>query len=92
MYGSLGTGVTYSFLEEGQGKTGERVRSTVATKTTRKFTRHTHGAESTRNSPVIVTVETEELVIQHDLYRPHLEGEKDTRKATYWRGARIWRN
>jgi hypothetical protein len=37
-----------------------------------------------------VKVQVEELVYAHDGYRPHLEGEKDTRKSFFWRGARVW--
>ena len=75
----------------GQRTTGEWIRESIATNTKRTSERHTHGAESTKKKPVIVKQEVEELVYIHDGYRPRLEGEKDTRKAFYWRGARVWR-
>ena len=76
----------------GTRQSGEWVRSPVATNVKRKFEKHTHGAESTRKKPVIVKVNVEEIVYANDVYRPHLQGEKDARKATFWRGARIWRD
>jgi hypothetical protein len=76
----------------GTRQTGEWVRESIATNVKRTFKRHTHGAESTKKEPVIVEQEVEELVYQHDVYRPNLQGEKNTRKATFWRGARIWRD
>jgi len=75
----------------GQLLTGEWVREAISTPLKRTFTKHTHGAESTKAKPVIVTVEVEELVYIHDGYRPRIDGEKDTRKSFFWRGARVWR-
>lgn len=77
----------------GERKDGEWVRETVATGVGRKFQRHTKSATETddRGRPKIVTVDVEEEIYVHDGYRPHLAGEKKTRKAFFWRGARIWR-
>ena len=76
----------------GSRKQGEWVRESIATNSKRKFQHHTHGNGSTKKNPVIVKVEVEELVYAHSGYRPKLEGEKNTRKAFYYRGARVWRD
>ena len=75
----------------GQRREGEWVRESVATTVKRTFTKHTKGQGHTKSNPNIVTVEVEEIVYVHDCYRPKLDGEKDTRKAFFWRGARVWR-
>lgn len=76
----------------GSRKTGEWVRESIATNVKRVFEKHTHGADSTPSKPVIVKVNVEELVYMHACYRPKLDGEKYTRKAFYFRGARVWRD
>lgn len=76
----------------GTRKTGEWIRESVATNSKRTLEKHTHAKESTKQKPVIVKVKVEEIVYAHSGYRPKLEGEKETRKAFYYRGARIWRN
>ena len=70
----------------GRPKTGEWVRESVATTIKRTFEHHTKDA----NGKDCVRI-VEELNYANDGYRPHLEGEKDTRKSFFWRGARIWR-
>jgi len=72
-------------------KVGEWVSESVATNNKRTFERHTRGADSTKSKPVIVKQQCEELIHMHHGYRPHIEGEKKTRKAFFFRGARIWR-
>lgn len=72
-------------------QTGEWIRESVATSIERTFEKHTHGKGSTKRNPVIVKVQVTELVYAHDGYRPKLEGEAQTRKAFYHRGARVWR-
>jgi len=76
---------------QGQRATGEWIRESVATDVKRRFKKHTHGAESTKRKPVIVEVEVEEIVYAHQGFRPRLDGEKDTRKSFWFRGARVWR-
>jgi len=71
--------------------TGEWVRESIATTVERTFEKHAHATNSTKAKPVIVKVKVTELVYAHDGYRPKLEGEAKTRKAFYWRGARVWR-
>lgn len=75
----------------GTRKTGEWVRESIATTVTRVLERHTHGEGSTKKDPVIVKKQVEEVVYAHSGYRPKLDGEKNTRKAFYFRGARVWR-
>ncbi len=71
---------------------GEWVREAIATTLERTFERHTHGKGSSKKNPInIVKAVITELVYVHDGYRPKMDGEKATRKAFYWRGARIWR-
>jgi ribosomal protein S6E (S10) len=75
----------------GARKEGEWVRESVSTTVKRKYEKHTKGKGHTKKKPNIVKVQVEELVYLHDGYRPKLEGEKDTRKSFFWRGARVWR-
>lgn len=76
-----------------EAKKGEWVRESIATTVKRKFTRFAKSASEfdERGQPKIVKVDIEELVYANDGYRPHMEGEKKTRKAFFWRGARVWR-
>lgn len=76
----------------GLRKAGEWVRESIATNTKRVFERHTRGNGWTKREPVIVKQQVEELVYAHSGYRPKFEGEKNTRKAFYFRGARVWRD
>ena len=71
--------------------TGEWIGESVATTLKRTYERHTRAADWTKLKPVIVKQVVEELVHVHGGYRPSLDGEKKTRKAFYFRGARIWR-
>ena len=73
-------------------KTGTWIPESVATNVKRIYERHTHSAESTKAKPVIVKQLVEELIHIHGGYRPAMNGESKTRKAFYFRGARIWRN
>lgn len=75
----------------GARTTGEWVRESVATDVKRVFERHTHG-KGDDGKPCIVKQQVEEVVYMHAGYRPKLEGEKDTRKAFYFRGAKVWRD
>jgi len=70
-----------------QLQAGEWVRESIATTVERTFTKHTRNAQGE-----IVVATVTELVYAHDGYRPKLEGEAKTRKAFYWRGARVWRD
>lgn|GEM_PF-4556491 len=70
---------------------GVWVREAVATSVRRTFERHTKGKGHTKASPVIVKEMVEELCYAHQGYRPKFEDEKATRKAFYFRGARVWR-
>lgn len=72
-------------------RTGEWVRESVATTVKRKFRKFAKSGKIVDGKPEIVSVEVEELVYANDGYRPKLDGEKDTRKAFYHRGARVWR-
>ena len=74
----------------GTRQTGEWVRETVATMIERTYERHTNGVNE-EGKKVIVKQTVTELVYIHDGYRPHLEGEKETRKSFFHRGARVWR-
>lgn len=75
----------------GRPREGTWVPESVATDVKRQFEKHTHGKDSTKARPVIVKKVEEELVYSHHGYRPRFEDESKTRKAFYWRGARIWR-
>ena len=70
----------------GERKEGEWVPEAVSTDTKRRFEHHTRNRLGK-----VVKVQTEELVYMHHGYRPHMEGEKQTRKAFFFRGARVWR-
>jgi hypothetical protein len=72
-------------------KTGEWISESVATNLKRTFECFTHSVDSTKAKPVIVKSTFEELIHMHHGYRPKLDGEKKTRKAFYFRGARVWR-
>lgn len=78
----------------GERKDGEWVRESICCDpVTRKVT-HLAKSQTERNErgePLIVRVEREEIVYQHDGFHPHMEGEKKARKAFFWRGARVWR-
>lgn len=71
---------------------GVWVREAVATNVRRTFTHHTKGKGWTKREPVIVTETVEEICYAHQGYRPKFEKEKSTRKAFYFRGARLWRS
>jgi hypothetical protein len=69
----------------GLPRKGEWIRESIATQLKRKYT----NIARDDNGDLIVL---EELVYAHDGYRPHLENEKQTRKAFFHRGARVWRD
>lgn len=75
----------------GKAKTGKWIPEAIMTSVKRTFERHTHGATSTRAKPVIVRETVEEFIHMHGGYRPEFDGEKKTRKAFFFRGARVWR-
>ncbi len=65
------------------------VRESVATNLKRSYSHHTHGTMEHRGEIVVEVVE--EICYNHQGYRPKFDDESDTRKAFYFRGARIWR-
>jgi len=67
------------------------VRETVATNVRRTYEHHVKAKEWTRANPVIVKETVEEICYAHQGYRPKFENEKTTRKAFFFRGARVWR-
>ena len=75
----------------GKPSDGVWVRETVATNVKRSFEHHTHGKGWTKKDPKIVKVVETELIYAHQGYRPKFENEKSTRKAFFFRGARVWR-
>ena len=77
----------------GEPKKGEWVREAVHTGVKRTFTRFTKSASELDQDgkPAIVKATVEEEIYLHDGYRPHMDGEKKTRKAFWHRGARVWR-
>lgn len=75
----------------GRTREGVWVPESVATNLKRVFERHTKGKGHTKKKPVIVREQVEELVYAHHGYRPKFEGEKNTRKSFFFRGARVWR-
>jgi hypothetical protein len=68
---------------------GYWVREAVATNLKRSYSHHTHGTMEHRGEIVVEVVE--EICYNHQGYRPKFDDESDTRKAFYFRGARIWR-
>jgi hypothetical protein len=74
----------------GKAHEGYWVRVTVATNLKRSYTHHTR-SKSMENRGEIVTEKVEEICYAHQGYRPKFEDEADTRKAFYFRGARVWR-
>lgn len=70
----------------GDRKDGEWIPESSATDVKRKFERHTRN-----DAGEVVKQEVEEVVYMHGGYRPKFEGEKKTRKAFFFRGARVWR-
>jgi hypothetical protein len=65
------------------------IREAVATNLKRSYEHHTHGTMDHRGE--IVKEIVEEICYAHQGYRPKFEDEADTRKAFYFRGARVWR-
>lgn len=80
-------------IQSWMGKLAEGVwvREAIATNVIRKFEHHTKGKGHTKRTPVIVKETVEEICYAHQGYRPKFEGEKSTRKAFFFRGARVWR-
>lgn len=68
-------------------KDGEWVPESVATGVERKYECHAKDKDGN-----IVKRTTKELVHVHGGYRPKFSGEKKTRKAFFFRGARVWRD
>ena len=75
----------------GKLREGVWVPESVATNARRTFERHTKGKGWTKAKPKIVKETVEEICYAHHGYRPKFEGEKATRKAFYFRGARVWK-
>ena len=75
----------------GRAREGVWIPEAIATNVKRVFERHTKGKGWTKAEPVIVKEKVEELIYAHHGYRPRMEGEKQTRKAFFFRGARVWR-
>ena len=76
----------------GQRREGKWIPESVATNLKRKIKKVAKAKDWTKKEPKSVIVEVEELVYAHHGYRPHLEGEKNARKAFFFRGARVWRD
>lgn len=79
----------------GERKDGEWVRESIAIPNMTRTVSHFAKSEKERNddgSPVIVRVEREEMVYNHQGFHPHIEGEKKPRRAFFFRGARVWRD
>ena len=78
----------------GERKEGEWIRESVATNTIRKVRRFTKSKTEfdSNGNPKIVDSEEQELIHMHHGYRPKMEDEKKTRRAFFFRGARIWRD
>ena len=78
----------------GERKEGRWVPESVATTARRKYKHFAKSAteKDDRGRPKTVEVETEELVYMHHGYRPKMKGEAKTRKAFFFRGARVWQN
>jgi len=70
----------------GAKQDGEWARDAITTTAKRRYEKHTLGADDK-----VVKVTVEELITVHDGYRPHMAGEKKTRKSFFHRGARVWR-
>ncbi len=75
----------------GKLKAGKWVPEPILTSVKRTFERHTKGKDHTKAKPVIVRETVEEFIHIHGGYRPSFEGESKTRKAFFFRGARIWK-
>lgn len=78
----------------GERKEGEFIPESTATNVKRTYKCHGKSvSEKDENgNPKIVVVEKEEIVYMHGGYRPKFEGEKKTRAAFFFRGARVWRS
>ena len=70
---------------------GVWVREAVATDVRRTFTHYKKAKDWTKQNHNTVTETVEEICYAHQGYRPKFENEKATRKAFYFRGARVWR-
>lgn len=67
----------------GQRKEGEWIREVTTTGVSRTYTNVARDEDGN-------LILFEELISIHQCYRPKFEGEKNTRKATFFRGARVW--
>lgn len=78
----------------GERKEGEWRRESIHTGVKRKYSvfAKSQSEKNEDGSPKTVKVDVEEDVYIHDGYRPLMAGEKKTRKAFFWRGARVWRD
>jgi len=72
-------------------KKGKWIPTPILTTVKRVFERHTHSAESTKRKPIIIKQQLEEFIHISGGYRPSFDGENKTRKAFFFRGARVWR-
>ena len=70
---------------------GVWVRETVATNVRRTYEHYKKGKGWSKKDPVVVKETVEEICYVHHGYRPKFDSEKTTRKAFYFRGARVWR-
>lgn len=75
----------------GKPRDGVWVRETVATNVRRTYEHYKKGKGWSKKTPVVVKETVEEICYMHHGYRPKFENEKATRKAFYFRGARVWR-
>lgn len=75
----------------GQRREGKWIPTATATNLKRTVRKITKAKGWTKKEPKSVIADHEELVYAHHGYRPHLEGEKNARKAFFFRGARVWR-
>ena len=71
----------------GERAEGEWIPTSVATDVKRTFESHGKNEEGET-----VRVTKTEIVYAHGGYRPKFEGEKKTRRAFFFRGARVWRD
>jgi len=76
----------------GRPREGKWVPEAIATNVKRVFKRIAKAKDWTKKEPKSVIQEVEEICYAHHGYRPHLEGEKNARKAFFFRGARVWRD
>lgn len=75
----------------GKQKEGKWVPESVATNVKRTFKRIAKAKDWRKDNRTSVIQEVTEIVYAHHGYRPHMEGEKNARKAFFFRGARLWR-